>query len=68
MDGQTARSAEYGRTMSRGEKLPRREASGEVVYELGAFLRGGSVVASGSLHENGETAHAVVVKVEMIVE
>lgn len=53
--------------MSRGEKLPQREASGEVVYELGALLRGGSVAASGSLHESGETAHVVVVEVEMIV-
>lgn len=54
-----------------GREAPRsfsgREASGEVVCELRAFLPRGPAVASGSLGENGKTTRTVVVIVAMVV-
>ena len=60
-------SAEEGGTMCLAEKLPWREASGEVAYELRAVLPGHSAVAAGSLRENGKTVHTVAAMVAMVV-
>lgn len=52
-----------------GREAPRsfsgREASGEVVCELRAFLPRGPAVASGSLGENGKTTRTAVATVAM---